>query len=61
MIPIDPEPYVHFDFFRMLGKGGNPSSNTWIWANHHHPDLSIIFYYVEREGKMGFCKKDRDV
>ncbi len=22
MIAIDPEPYVHFDFLRMLGKGG---------------------------------------
>jgi hypothetical protein len=25
------------------------------------PDLSIIFYFVEGEGKMGFCKEDRDV
>jgi hypothetical protein len=61
MIPTDPEPYVHFDFLRMLGKGGTHLLTLGYGPIITHPDLSIIFYYVEGEGKMGFCKEDRDV
>jgi hypothetical protein len=43
----------------MLGKGGTHLLLTLGYGPiNTHPNLSIIFYYVEGEGKMGFCKED---
>jgi len=57
MIPIDPEPYVHFDVLRMLGKGG-----THLLTLGYGPIITTLIYQLfstmwRGRGRWAFVKK----